>query len=311
MGHGERFYDKRITGPEGETQKEWGVWLRAPNRRFANQEGERWLHEDDVNGGMNDRSSPENFQADEVGERFSEIQNSIIARNQGLRDFRGSVTHGTPSISRNGRDLDKGKEVTNMQVLNDGNEELLGFALGKDRKRRRGPNGVSVWRVAGMGDLVEEWAEGNESVMDFVANCLLCMDEWKKVKCLMVLWSLWRERNNEFWNNVHASAKETLHAAVNYLTEWCATNFGSGTEKTFRAADPCAQTAKWSKPNRLQFKCNVDATLSLERNATYIGMVVRDDKGEFVVARTITFPGIFAPKEAEAIGVREALSWIK
>ncbi|KAK6144379.1 hypothetical protein DH2020_021199 [Rehmannia glutinosa] len=193
----------------------------------------------------------------------------------------------------------------------------------KPRPRKRGmvettwhlfvncPFSVSVWRVAGMGDLVEEWAEGNESVMDFVANCLLCMDEWKKAKCLMVLWSLWRERNNEFWNNVHASAKETLHAAVNYLTEWCATNFGSGTEKTFRAADPCAQTAKWSKPNRLQFKCNVDATLSLERNATGIGKVVRDDKGEFVVARTITFPGIFAPKEAEAIEVREALSWIK
>ncbi|KAK6121841.1 hypothetical protein DH2020_044454 [Rehmannia glutinosa] len=122
---------------------------------------------------------------------------------------------------------------------------------------------------------------------------------------------MWRERNNELLNKVHASANETLYSAVNFLTDWCATNFIPHAQKNVAAAAPGLQISRWRKPKPMFFKCNVDAALRFDRNTTGIGMIIRDDKGEFVVARTITYPGVFAPKEAEAIGVREALSWIK
>ncbi|KAK6119127.1 hypothetical protein DH2020_047135 [Rehmannia glutinosa] len=40
-------------------------------------------------------------------------------------------------------------------------------------------------------------------------------------------------------------------------------------------------------------------------------MVVRDDRGEFVVARIVLFSGLYQVREAEVIGIREALSWTK
>lgn len=42
-----------------------------------------------------------------------------------------------------------------------------------------------------------------------------------------------------------------------------------------------------------------------------IGLVARGDDGRMIAACAYTVPGSFASKVAEAIGVREALLWIK
>lgn len=41
------------------------------------------------------------------------------------------------------------------------------------------------------------------------------------------------------------------------------------------------------------------------------GSILRDDNGDFVAAKGIQWTSIFSPKEAEAVAVREALSWLK
>nr|GMC57892.1 uncharacterized protein LOC109177101 [Ipomoea batatas] len=41
------------------------------------------------------------------------------------------------------------------------------------------------------------------------------------------------------------------------------------------------------------------------------GPVLRDANGAFVAARQIPWPGLFKPDEAEALGVKEALKWLK
>ncbi|KAK6164302.1 hypothetical protein DH2020_001166 [Rehmannia glutinosa] len=118
-----------------------------------------------------------------------------------------------------------------------------------------------------------------------------------------------KERNNELWNSSHATSSALVHAAMCVLNDWCSVNATSwmGGE----SAEQNLQLNKWKRPPSMFFKCNVDASLNNGMNSTGVGMILRDDKGEFVVARVVTFPGLFEPKEAEAIGVREALSWIK
>ncbi|KAK6120766.1 hypothetical protein DH2020_045494 [Rehmannia glutinosa] len=74
--------------------------------------------------------------------------------------------------------------------------------------------------------------------------------------------------------------------------------------------DQLLNIIKWQKPTFSYPKCNIDASICRSSKQTGIGMVVRDDMGVFVVARCITFQGCYQIKEAEAIGVREALSWI-
>ncbi|XP_031131670.1 uncharacterized protein LOC116033054 [Ipomoea triloba] len=42
-----------------------------------------------------------------------------------------------------------------------------------------------------------------------------------------------------------------------------------------------------------------------------IGWLIRDDKGAFLKARSDILFGIYTPSEAEAMGLREVLSWLK
>ncbi|KAL8496613.1 hypothetical protein ACS0TY_020345 [Phlomoides rotata] len=56
-------------------------------------------------------------------------------------------------------------------------------------------------------------------------------------------------------------------------------------------------------------KFNVDAAIFVESKQIGLGMVARDDSGDFVVGRTTVFPGLFKVLEAEIMGVFEAIVW--
>ncbi|KAK6120755.1 hypothetical protein DH2020_045505 [Rehmannia glutinosa] len=121
------------------------------------------------------------------------------------------------------------------------------------------------------------------------------------------MWSIWRQRNAEFWDKKHCTTSSTVISAVSLLHEYAAVKYGE-----FRGMqeDQLLNIIKWQKPTFSYPKCNIDASICRSSKQTGIGMVVRDDMGVFVVARCITFQGCYQIKEAEAIGVREALSWI-
>ncbi|XP_074327369.1 uncharacterized protein LOC141665289 [Apium graveolens] len=70
-------------------------------------------------------------------------------------------------------------------------------------------------------------------------------------------------------------------------------------------------SAKWKLPVTGTFKLNVDASVYPGTNAFAVGMVLRNDTGNFMEARTYKYSGEVSVVEAETIGVREALSWIK
>lgn len=56
---------------------------------------------------------------------------------------------------------------------------------------------------------------------------------------------------------------------------------------------------------------NVDAALDRSNGLMGFGYIIRDDAGNFVAARCSKLQGYYLPKEAEAIAVLEALSWLK
>lgn len=66
----------------------------------------------------------------------------------------------------------------------------------------------------------------------------------------------------------------------------------------------------WQKPNIGEHKCNVDAAIFKEKGIFGLGLCVRNDKGEFVKAKSMWFYGVPTPHEAEAKGLLEALKWM-
>lgn len=57
--------------------------------------------------------------------------------------------------------------------------------------------------------------------------------------------------------------------------------------------------------------CNVDATILRSRGMISYGAVLRSARGDFIAVKSDILLGRFEAREAEAIGVREALSWLK
>ncbi|KAL8523243.1 hypothetical protein ACS0TY_013276 [Phlomoides rotata] len=56
---------------------------------------------------------------------------------------------------------------------------------------------------------------------------------------------------------------------------------------------------------------NVDATFFHKSMQMGIGVVVHDENGDFVCEKSILLSSLFRVDEGEAIGVLEALSWVK
>lgn len=67
----------------------------------------------------------------------------------------------------------------------------------------------------------------------------------------------------------------------------------------------------WTAPSIGTVKCNVDAVFFDDINTAGVSMVVRDEEGKFLVARTKLIKGLGCVKEGEAIGLLEALSWLR
>lgn len=70
-------------------------------------------------------------------------------------------------------------------------------------------------------------------------------------------------------------------------------------------------SSKWQLPTDGVVKINVDAFVYPGTNAFSIGMVMRNNEGTVMAAKNYKFWGEVLVVEAEAIGVCEALSWIK
>ncbi|KAK6161535.1 hypothetical protein DH2020_004916 [Rehmannia glutinosa] len=139
-------------------------------------------------------------------------------------------------------------------------------------------------------------------------KCLQHNDKEQVIKYIMLVWSVWRQRNEVLWNNSQISVAGTIRVADCVLKEWRMFRGKQGAIKT----DPSdSLQMHWKKPPHMWMKCNVDAVICCQKNATGIGLVLRDDAGIFIVARTLWFQGIYEVREAEALGVREALSWIR
>ena len=68
---------------------------------------------------------------------------------------------------------------------------------------------------------------------------------------------------------------------------------------------------RWVAPKDNKVKVNTDAALFSSTNCYSFAFVVRNHEGSLVEAQSRCCPGNTTPEIAEALGIREALSWLK
>lgn len=92
-----------------------------------------------------------------------------------------------------------------------------------------------------------------------------------------------------------------------YLNEWRAM-IDNEISNTLRSQN---YVLRWERPQQGWLKLNVDATIDEENGRMGFGWVLRDEEGVFKAAVSKVWRGAFLSREAEAVAIRETLSWIK
>ena len=119
-------------------------------------------------------------------------------------------------------------------------------------------------------------------------------------------WSLWTRRNKWLWNKVNMSV-----FGLKAMTFRMITDLRRATEVTTAPGQQVQAHRSWVKPPSGWIKINVDAACNPGETIAGVGCVARDDSGRFIRARSNIVHGRLQPREAEALGLKEALSWVK
>ncbi|XP_073271562.1 uncharacterized protein [Primulina huaijiensis] len=111
-------------------------------------------------------------------------------------------------------------------------------------------------------------------------------------KAVMILWSLWRQRNEKLGNNTQNTStqakgrRQIFHSNSTNVAPIC---------------------KRWHKPPPHFLKCNTDAALFTSSNMFGLSCVLRDENGEFMVCRMQHCDGNPTVKECEVLALLKAI----
>ncbi|KAL8544247.1 hypothetical protein ACS0TY_004689 [Phlomoides rotata] len=119
----------------------------------------------------------------------------------------------------------------------------------------------------------------------------------------MVIWRLWKERNEELWNKTHVDAHTVVRLAKQFLEDWLSSRVALANGSSRHMC------GKWHPPRGDYLKANIDATFFNTMEIGF-GVIIHDSNGRHIYSRSHVMPGFYQSKKGEAIGLHEALSWI-
>lgn len=108
-----------------------------------------------------------------------------------------------------------------------------------------------------------------------------------------VMWSLWKRRNMKLWQQQNKMSAQVIQRATHLLDEWwaaqCIMSRSAGSSTTVQNGSTSRDETKWTKSTIDRYKCNIYASFSSSLNMVGLGMCIRNDVGEFVLAKTAWF----------------------
>lgn len=149
-----------------------------------------------------------------------------------------------------------------------------------------------------------------DSFSDWMDQVFQQTSQFRRAEILTLCWALWKARNDLVWRQKQSQVNGITAIAMEYLGSWINAQVCSSIAR-FRNHNQGDGAATWVNPQEYTFKVTVDAATFAENNVFGVGMVARNHSGELVSARSICFNSATSPEMAEAVAMKEALSWIK
>ncbi|XP_073014635.1 uncharacterized protein [Primulina eburnea] len=161
---------------------------------------------------------------------------------------------------------------------------------------------------------MDTFSNTSESFSDFVFKVLSVSNENIVGKIAMILWSVWKQRNNKLWNDSILPSAQATTSGYSFLCEWieakARSRFNAQNQHPQNGVHNGNDKVHWKLPPPTFVKCNVDVAFFKDQRVIGFGMVIRDDKGQFVAARTAFKEGLPSIQEGEAMGLLEAINWV-
>ncbi|XP_074342936.1 uncharacterized protein LOC141680672 [Apium graveolens] len=150
--------------------------------------------------------------------------------------------------------------------------------------------------------------DGTSSFAEWMVESFDTWPVQKRQEAAMLCWSLWKGRNNLVWNQKGLEASEVVVSARMALNKWkkAQDNMFDNFLGLMTMEDG---SERWMVPDQNTVKINCDAATFEDSNCYSSTFVVRNDRGEVLKARSKCRVGSTGPDSAEAMEVREALSW--
>ncbi|CAJ2632963.1 unnamed protein product [Trifolium pratense] len=186
-------------------------------------------------------------------------------------------------------------------VCNDGDEDSTHVLFSCTRS-------IQCWQQAGLWAHISTGLGANNNIAENLFSILHRLNKDQQELFCVLVWSIWKRRNNKVWEDVTDSDQTVVERAKHLITSW---RSAQQIRQSAHITQPSPQQTVWTKPRHGRYKCNVDASFSLDRNKVGIGMCLRDDHGRFVAARTEWIEPIVDVEIGEAIGLLYALKWVE
>lgn len=118
--------------------------------------------------------------------------------------------------------------------------------------------------------------------MIVLAKCFFAVrdklnDEQRSNFC-MLLWSIWRKRNDKVWENKDCGFKEVVYRAKESLQMW---RWARNSYNIVHANTQLAIPTAWESSVKGTLKCNMDAAFWDPLGVTGCGMCLKDHHGSF------------------------------
>ncbi|KAL8146376.1 hypothetical protein AgCh_004207 [Apium graveolens] len=148
--------------------------------------------------------------------------------------------------------------------------------------------------------------------MEFMRWIKMVFDSENNSKCaqvFMVCWTIWRARNDLVWNHKYTRVGRIVAEAKQHLTQW---NIAQSrlSQASLQPAVEGDGASVWARPLPNIVKVSVDVVVFEDRDAVGFGLIARGSDGRLITAKSIVHPHLVSPVTAEAMAIKEALSWI-
>ncbi|XP_058752178.1 uncharacterized protein LOC131625327 [Vicia villosa] len=164
---------------------------------------------------------------------------------------------------------------------------------------------IECWKRVGLWPLLQRISSNGELFASVIFSFLQVSNQDHKAIFSVTLWSIWKGRNNQVWNQVEESPTLICQRDNQLLTDW-------KEAQKYRLNNEIINSPpaiiRWEKPQEGRFKCNIDAAFS--HNKVGFGACIRDELGNFIVARTEWFSPCTDVVIGEALGLLKAVNWV-